>query len=309
MPTGSRSSTESHMQPLVFGVNVSTSAAPDADPVGQAQAAEDLGFDFVSASDHPSGDHPTYETWTMLTWMAASTSRIRIASRVLSLPFRSPALVAKMAESLDRLACGRLILGLGAGAADAELRAFGLPVPSTREKIEGLVDAMHIIRGLWGQPTFTYSGTVHRTDAAELEPKPERSIPIWLGAFGDRALAVTGRYADGWIPSLGYAPFDQLAVMRGKVLAAAQAAGRAPGDVTCALNLQVSVGDGNDPDPDVLAGSPEEIVARLDELVGIGFTAFNFMPTDPQPAEQIEQLAKEVLPVLRARTRLVMKKH
>jgi len=290
------------MQPLLFGVNVSTSAAPDADPVGQAQAAEELGFDFVSASDHPSGDHPTYETWTMLTWIAASTSTIRIASRVLSLPFRSPALVAKMAESLDRLARGRLILGLGAGATDAELRAFGLPVPSAREKIEGLNDAMHIIRGLWSQPTFTYSGNVHRIDAAELEPKPEHSIPIWLGTFGDRALAVTGRHADGWIPSLGYAPFDQLAVMRGKVLAAAQAAGRAPDDVTCALNLQVSVGDGSDPDPDILAGSPEAIVARLDEFVGIGFTAFNFMPTDPRPAEQIERLAKEILPVLRART-------
>ena len=119
------------MQTLLFGVNVSTSADAGADPVSQARAAEDLGFDFVSASDHPSGSHPTYETWTMLTWIAASTSRISVASRVLSLPFRSPALVAKMAESLDRLSGGRLILGLGAGAADPELHAFGLPVPST----------------------------------------------------------------------------------------------------------------------------------------------------------------------------------
>lgn len=289
------------MQSLLFGVNVSTSAAPDADPVGQARAAEDLGFDFVSASDHPSGTDPTYETWTMLTWIAASTSRIRIASRVLSLPFRSPALVAKMAESLDRLAHGRLILGLGAGAADAELRAFGLPVPSPREKLDGLTDALHVIRGLWSQPGLTYSGTVHVTNAAELEPKPEHSIPIWLGTFGDRALAVTGRHADGWIPSLGYAPFDQLAAMRGKVLAAAEQAGRAPADLTCALNVTVSVGDRSD-DPDVLSGSPEEILARLDELVAIGFTAFNFMPTGSRPAEQVERLAKEVLPVLRART-------
>ena len=290
------------MQSLLFGVNVSTSAASDADPVGQARVAEDLGFDFVSASDHPSGNHPTYETWTMLTWIAASTSRIRIASRVLSLPFRSPALVAKMAESLDRLAGGRLILGLGAGAADAELHAFGLPVPSAREKLAGLTDALHVIRGLWSQPAFTYSGTVHGTSAAELEPKPERSIPIWLGTFGDRALAVTGRYADGWIPSLGYAPFDQLAAMRGKVLAAAEGAGRNPGDLTCALNVEVRIDDRGDPSPDVLTGSPEEIVARIDELVAIGFTAFNFMPIGSRPAKQIERLAKEVFPALRARS-------
>jgi alkanesulfonate monooxygenase SsuD/methylene tetrahydromethanopterin reductase-like flavin-dependent oxidoreductase (luciferase family) len=288
------------MPPLIFGVSVSTSAAPDADPVGQARAAEELGFDFVSASDHPSGAHPTYETWTLLTWIAAATSRIAIASRVLSLPFRSPALVAKMAESLDRFAGNRLILGLGAGAADAELRAFGLPVPSARDKVDGLADALQVIRGLWQQPAFSYAGRVHAAEAAELEPKPQRAIPIWLGTFGDRALAVTGRYADGWIPSLGYAGAGQLAGMRGRVLAAAQAAGRAPGAVTCALNVEVRVGDHAEASPDVLSGSPGELVARLRELIDTGFTAFNFSPAGPRPAhEQVAQLAADVIPVLR----------
>jgi alkanesulfonate monooxygenase SsuD/methylene tetrahydromethanopterin reductase-like flavin-dependent oxidoreductase (luciferase family) len=288
------------MQPLLVGVNVSPSAASGADPVGDARAAEELGFDFVSASDHPSGEDPTYELWTMLTWIAAATSRISVASRVLSLPFRSPAVVAKMAESLDRLSGGRLILGLGAGFADPELHAFGLPVPSAREKIDGLTDALHVIHGLWTQPAYSYPGAVHRTNAAQMEPKPDHRIPIWVGAFGDRALAVTGRHADGWIPTLGYAPLDQLAVMRGKVLAAAADAGRAPEDVTCALNLQVRIDDGSDPDPDVIAGSPGQVVARLHELVAIGFTAFNFMPVDARPAEQIERLGHEVLPELRA---------
>jgi alkanesulfonate monooxygenase SsuD/methylene tetrahydromethanopterin reductase-like flavin-dependent oxidoreductase (luciferase family) len=288
------------MQPLLFGVTVSTSAAPGADPAGQARAAEELGFDFVSASDHPAGAHPTYETWTMLTWIAAATSRIAIASRVLSLPFRSPALVAKMAESLNRLAGNRLILGLGAGAADPELRAFGLPVPTARDKVDGLAEALQIIRGLWQQPAFSYAGRLHATQAAELEPKPERPIPIWLGTFGPRALAVTGRYADGWIPSLGYAGASQLAGMRGAVLAAAQAAGRAPGAVTCALNLEVRVGDHADGGPDVLAGSPAELAGRLRELIATGFTAFNFSPAGPRPAsEQVEQLAADVIPRLR----------
>jgi alkanesulfonate monooxygenase SsuD/methylene tetrahydromethanopterin reductase-like flavin-dependent oxidoreductase (luciferase family) len=288
------------MPPLLFGVSVSTSAAPDADPAGQARAAEELGFDFVSASDHPSGTHPTYETWTMLTWIAAATSRITIASRVLSLPFRSPALVAKMAESLNRFAGNRLILGLGAGAADAELRGFGLPVPTARDKVDGLAEAVEIIRGVWRQPAFSFAGRLHTVAGAELEPKPPQPIPVWLGTFGDRALAVTGRHADGWIPSLGYAGADRLAGMRGQVLAAARAAGRSPGDVTCALHLEVSVGGGADAGPDIVSGSPGQISGRLSELVEAGFTAFSFSPAGPRPAsEQVEQLAADVIPRLR----------
>ena len=175
------------MQPLLFGIDISTSATAGADPVRDALRAEALGFDFVSASDHPSGSHPSFETWTMLTWIAAATSRISVASRVLSVPFRSPTLVAKMAESLDRLSAGRLILGLGAGATDHELNAFGLPVPSAREKIDGLDDALQVIRGLWTQSVHSYEGPVHHTIEAMMEPKPAHRIPVWLGTFGDRA--------------------------------------------------------------------------------------------------------------------------
>jgi Luciferase-like monooxygenase len=119
-------------------LNVSTSAAPDRDPVRDAQTAEALGFDFVSASDHLHGVSPTYETWTMLAWVAAAMSRIGVATRVLGLPYRNPAVLAKMAETFDRLCGGRLILGLGAGASDEEFRGFGLGVRSPLDKIDGL---------------------------------------------------------------------------------------------------------------------------------------------------------------------------
>lgn len=287
------------MPHLMFGVSLSTSAAPDADPVGDARTAEALGFDFVSASDHPSGTHPTYETWTLLAWVAASTSRIAVASRVLSIPFRSPALTAKMAESLDRLSNGRLILGLGAGAADPELRAFGLPIPSAREKVAGLTDALTVIRGLWTESAYTYAGPVYHTDAAEMEPKAQRPIPIWLGTFGDRALAVTGRHADGWIPSLGYMPLDQLPIMRGKVLAAAEAAGRDPGAITCALNVTVAIDPDADPGDDVVHGTADEVTSQMRDLIALGFSAFNFMPAGPQPRDQVERLGSEVIPALR----------
>src|SRR5437588_11461413 len=109
---------------ILLGVNIPTSAAAGADPVAAARHAEELGFDFVSSSDHPGGTSPNFETWTMLSWIAATTSRVHVATRVLGVPYRNPAMVAKMAETLARLSRGRLILGLGGGSADDEHRAF-----------------------------------------------------------------------------------------------------------------------------------------------------------------------------------------
>jgi alkanesulfonate monooxygenase SsuD/methylene tetrahydromethanopterin reductase-like flavin-dependent oxidoreductase (luciferase family) len=288
------------MTQLLFGLAVSPSAAPGADPVGDARRAEGLGYDFVSTSDHPCGSDPTFEAWTMLSWIAAATSQIRIATRVLGVPYRPPAMVAKMAETLDRLSAGRLILGLGGGYSDNEFRAFGLGVPSPRDKVDGLADAIHIIRGLWSQSNFTYDGRLHHTDGADLEPKPEHRIPIWLGTFGNRALAVTGRLADGWIPSYGYAPPDKIEAMRKRVLAAAQSAGRDPAELTCACNIQVHVGEGADLSDDVISGHPEAVAERLVSLVRVGFTAMNLSPVGSDPQEQVERLAREVIPAVRA---------
>src|SRR5215475_15358220 len=192
------------MSDLLFGVDVPPAVAagrdPGRDPVREALRAEQLGYDFVSTSDHPGGTAPTYETWTMLTWIAARTSRIGIATKVLGVPYRAPALVAKMAETLDRLSGGRLILGLGGGSADDEFRAFGLGVPSAAEKVTGMDEAIRIMRGLWQQPRLTFTGERYRVEDAVLEPKPAHRIPIWLGTYGPRALRVTGELADGWIP-------------------------------------------------------------------------------------------------------------
>lgn len=285
-----------------FGLNVSTSAAPGADPVADARRAEELGFDFVSASDHLHGNTPTFETWTMLSWIAAGTSRIGVASRVLGVPYRRPPVLAKMAETLDRLSGGRLILGLGGGYSDAEFAAFGLGVPSPRDKIDGLEEAIHIARGLWSEPDLTFEGRRYRTQGARIEPKAARPIPIWLGTYGPRALAVTGRLADGWIPSLGFAPPEVVVGMRERVLAAAAEAGRRPEEITCVYNVEVLVDEGADPSSDVVTGSPAAVAERLAGLLGLGFTAMNLMPAGPAPMEQAERLAHEVIPAVRAAT-------
>lgn len=269
-------------------------------PVTDARAAEAAGFDFVSASDHPGGTDPTYETWTMLSWIAASTSRIRVATRVLGVPYRHPAVVAKMADTLDRLSGGRLVLGLGGGSADHEFRAFGLGVPSPRDKVDGLDEAIRIMRGLWSQPGFTFSGRIYRTQAADIAPKPDHRIPVWLGTYGPRALAVTGRLADGWIPSLGYAPPERIPGMRDRVLAAAREAGRDPEEITCAYNLEVRVDERAEPDASRVAGPPGLVAERLVGFTRLGFTAFNLKPFGPDRAEQVERLAREVIPAVTA---------
>ncbi|WP_336205888.1 LLM class flavin-dependent oxidoreductase [Nonomuraea sp. LPB2021202275-12-8] len=278
----------------LFGLGISTSAAPGADPVGDARAAEELGYDFVSASDHPSGTEPTYEVWTMLTWVAAATSQLKIATRVLGVPYRPPAMVAKMAESLHRLSGGRLILGLGGGYSDEEFRAFGLGVPTPREKVDGMVEAIHIMRGLWSQPEFSYAGSRYRTEHAAMEPKPDTPIPIWLGTYGNRALAATGQLADGWIPSLGFAPPEQAAAMRERVLAAAE--GR---EVRCVYNVPFQIGAPAADSPSVVTGSPQAVLDRLASFAELGFASMNFMPTGPDPRGQAERLARDVLPDLR----------
>ena len=254
-----------------FGINLPTNARADDDPTALAQHAESLGFDFVSSSDHPCGTQPSYETWTMLTWVASATSKIRIATRVLGMPYRPPAMVAEMAESLDRLSGGRLILGLGGGYSDDEFRAFGLRVPSPREKVQGLEDGVKVIRGLWSEDNLTFRGAMYHTDAATIEPKPGHRIPMWFGTFGPRALAVTGRLADGWIPSLAYAPLDEIVEMRERVFASARDVGRDPSEITCAYNLDVMVDESVRPTPVLVAGSPEMVAEQIATFVDLGF--------------------------------------
>jgi alkanesulfonate monooxygenase SsuD/methylene tetrahydromethanopterin reductase-like flavin-dependent oxidoreductase (luciferase family) len=196
------------MNSLLVGVGVADRAAPGDDPVADAATAEALGYDFVSAFDHPVADaataeavgydavptagsrrrtYPTYETWTLLTWIAARTTQIAIMPRVLGVPFRRPVLVAKAAEPLHRLSGGRLILGLGAGYRDTEIRAVGAPALTPRARADGLTDALAITRAAWMQPAVSYHGAVYSVDDLDLEPKPAQPIPIWLGALGPAA--------------------------------------------------------------------------------------------------------------------------
>jgi probable F420-dependent oxidoreductase len=284
---------------LQFGLGVSTAPTSGVDPVGEARLAEEVGFDFVSASDHLHGATPTYEPWTLLTWIAAATTRIRVASRVLAVPYRQPPVIAKMSETLDRLSGGRLILGLGGGYLDEEFRAFGLAMPSPRDKIDGLEEAIQIARALWTTNDVTFAGRLYRTEGANIEPKPGRRIPIWLGTYRPRGLSLTGRLADGWIPSMGFAPPHQVGALRDRVVAAAREAGRDPAAIAYIYNIVVRIGESAGDEPAVVSGPAEAVADRLIELSRIGFTGFNLVPSGPDKAGQIDRLGREVIPAVR----------
>ena len=283
----------------MFGVNLTTSADPNADPVALATLAEGLGFDFVSCSDHPCGEQATNETWTLLTWVAARTTRIGIVTRVLGLPFRRPVVMAKMAETLHRLSGSRLVLGLGAGGSDDEIRAVGAPALSPQDKIAALEEALRIVRIAWRGERFSFAGVHHRADDAILTPSPRSPIPVWLGTFGRRALTITGQYGDGWIPSLGYARAEELPAMLERVLAAAVDTGRSPDEIERVLNVVVRVDDDVDNDEGSLVGPRSFLVDRLGAFLHSGFTGFNFIVPEASAAEQYHLLAETVVPALR----------
>jgi len=288
------------MTAIRFGLDISASIERGGDPVATALHAEALGFDFVSANDHLHGPEARFEAWTMLSWIAARTSRIAVASRVLGVPYRHPAVLAKMAETFDRLSDGRLILGLGAGASEDEFEALGVGRASQAERTAGLREALLIVRGLWSERALSFEGARYRTRAARLVPKPARPIPIWLGTHGRIGLELTGQLADGWIPSIEYAPPDAVPEMLRTIVTAARDAGRDPSRIARIYNLPVSIGPGHAAGSSVVSGPPAAVADRLVEFTRLGFSGFNFIVSRPDAHAQKERLANEVMPAVRA---------
>lgn len=285
-------------QPVGFGI-FANYQGPDPDQlVAEARDAERLGFDLFALSDHLHSDRGTWEPWTALSFLAAATERITLATDVLGLPYRAPAVLAKMAETLDRLSHGRLVLGLGTGGYDAEFAAFGLSVRTPGQKVAALDEAVQVITSLWQRPTTTFVGRHFTVYDARIEPRPAHRIPVWLGTYGPRALAVTGRLADGWLPSLQRLGLAEALALRDTVREAARGAGRDPDTITCACNVQVLLGGRRGAGDRVIAGSSQAVAEQLAAVVRAGFTFPLLFGLDH--AETRERFATEVMPLVRA---------
>ncbi len=113
-----------------------------------------------------------------------------------------------------------------------------------------------------------------------MEPKPARHVPIWLGTFGPRALRLTGRLADGWIPSPGFAPPEAIRRCETQSSLPLGVRGVNPEDITCAYSIEINIDGPSEQPPSVVAGSPEQVVERLLSFIDLGFTAMNFTLVD-----------------------------
>jgi alkanesulfonate monooxygenase SsuD/methylene tetrahydromethanopterin reductase-like flavin-dependent oxidoreductase (luciferase family) len=156
-------------------------------------------FSTVWISDHLQfGADPQQEAWTLLTYLAAAFPRFRYGHLVLCQSYRNPALLAKMAATLQELSGGRFILGLGAGWHEEEYRAYDFPYPRPGIRVQQLAEAIEIAKAMWTQSPATFEGEHYRIEGAYCEPRPQVPIPVLVGTNGPRAIAVTARLADTW---------------------------------------------------------------------------------------------------------------
>ena len=256
--------------------------------VALAEVSEEIGLDLVTVQDHPyQARH--LDTWTLLSVIGARTSRITLAPNVANLPLRQPVVLARSVATLDLLTDGRVELGLGAGAFWDAIAAVGGPRRTPAQSVEALAEAIRIIRAMWdtGQRSVRVDGTHYRVKGAHPGPAPAHDVGIWVGAYKPRMLELTGRLADGWLPSSPYAGPDELPAMNRAIDAAAVEAGRDPAAVRRLYNI----------DGGFLTGSPAAAAERLAELaLEHGMSGFIVMGDDP---DLLRRFAGEVAPAVR----------
>lgn len=225
---------------LRFGSFITPAAAAPHQAVALAQLSEEVGLDLVTFQDHPY-QAAFLDTWTLMSWVAARTERVRIAGNVLNLPLRPPAVLARAVASLDRLSGGRVELGLGAGGFWDPIVAMGGERLTPGESVDALFEGIDVIRGLWDTSTrdrLVAGGAHHRVNGPKRGPAPAHDVEIWVGALKPRMLRLVGAQADGWLPSLAYLQsFEALAKGNATIDAAAEGAGRDPRAVRRLLNV------------------------------------------------------------------------
>ncbi|MBA2336658.1 MAG: LLM class flavin-dependent oxidoreductase [Acidimicrobiia bacterium] len=250
--------------------------------VATAQAAERLGLDYVAVQDHPY-QRRFVETLSLLAALATATERIGLLPDVINLQLRQPAVLAKAAATIDLLSGGRFELGLGAGAFPEAVAAYGGPGRTGGEALTALDEAIQVIRKVWsGESNLRVDGEHYRLAGAKAGPVPAHSIGIWLGAVGPRALELTARAADGWLPS--FRSGESVERKTAQLDAALAGIGRDPAEVRRILNVGVV---------DDLPAGPIDLLADL--AVDLGFDTFIF---GGEP-DGLPRLANEIAPAVR----------
>lgn len=297
-----------------FGLHLPSYTHPDAAPeelfdrvVGQARAAEDVGFALVTVMDHlyqiPGVgrlEEPMLEGWLTLAALARETGRVRLGTLVTGVTYRNPALLAKQATTLDVISGGRAIFGIGAAWNDVEHAGYGFEFPPVRERMDRLEEALAIAKAMFTEDRPSFEGRYHRIERALNVPRPIQpgGPPILVGGGGEqRTLRIAARFADmtHWFP-LGLDVLNH----KTEVLAGyCEAIGRDPATIerTMATPVVVAASEADaralleavppERRPFIAAGTPEQAAESLRPYLDAGFTGFTFNNSLYRTTEQI----------------------
>jgi probable F420-dependent oxidoreductase len=246
-----------------------------------AVAAEESGFDSIWLGDHLLYRDPgqpeagPWEAWTMLAALAAATQRVVLGPLVACLGFHPPAVLAKMAATIDQISNGRFVLGVGAGWNRPEFDAYGIPFD---HRVDRFAEGYQVIQALVTGNRITLDGTYVRLDDSVLHPPLQRSVPLMVGSNGPRVLQLTLPTADIW--NTWFSEFgngaDGFAIRNEAVSRIAQDVGRDPAEIgrsACVLVItdhdtdeRVTASEGVTP----LDGTPTQIAAGISEIHDAG---------------------------------------
>ena len=269
-----------------------------------ARLGEQLGFDSIWVGDHVLYRDDTYgargpwEAWTQLAGIAAVTSRIAIGPLVACTSFHNPAMLAKLASTVDEISGGRLILGLGAGWNETEYRAFGFPFD---RRVSRFAEAFTIVQSLLHEGRIDFAGEFYTVRDCELLPRSRPGgPPLLIGSTGQRMLEITVPHVsawNAWYRQTGNRP-QGVAALRETVDNACNAAGRKPSEIerTVAVLVEVAGGSGRRDAYDLSAGAlplrgSSEVIAnelRAYAREGIGHVQ---LIVEPMTAASLEALA------------------
>lgn len=296
---------------IEFGLLLPTGPSPDhpekfVEPLCENAAALSGHFQSLWMTDHFFwGDRPTHEAWTVITYLAAAVPDFHVGTLVLGQGYRNPALLAKMAATLQWLSGGRLILGLGAGWKEDEFHAYGYDFPPASARIVQLEEALIIIKRLWyDKNPVSYYGRHYRIVDAYCQPQPNPIPPLMVGGGGRKTLRVTAQHANWWnfsgkTPQLYREKVDQLHER-------CEYIGRNPAEIRLTWLGKLAVGetsaelDAVDPANDApLRGTPAQVIEQIAHFVELGVDYFIFELPDLDDQQMLDKIISDVLPQVR----------
>ena len=290
----------------LFGIFLPQLRMPFSTIETRVRAAEEAGFDSAWFMDHlappAAPEHDTLEAWTLASAIAARTISIRLGHLVLCDPFRHPALLAKMAATVDVISEGRLELGIGWGSVEAELASFGFGPEAPAVRAAKLDEALQIIELMFTGERFDYDGVHYRLHDAIGRPRPVHGrVPVHIGGAGTRlTMPLVARHADWWnCPSYAIERLHELLPLARDVRVSAQhPVGLAPSaaardEVEAVARKRFGTWGG------LITGTPAEVAAALRREVDAGVELFVVQLSDFGTPETIELFAREVIPEMR----------